>query len=125
MMPDRFQKTLGESGESMAAVFLKKRGCRILERNFRLKIGEIDIIAREGNTICFIEVKTRRTVAYGAPAESVGRSKRRKLSRMALAYLQSRKLGDTGARFDVVAITLSPGGQPCIEWLKDAFEFTA
>jgi putative endonuclease len=83
---------LGRAGERQAVKFLKEKGYKILETNFSLKpLGEIDIIARFKNIICFIEVKTRRSLSYGAPYEAVDRRKQFRLSRLALAYLKSKK----------------------------------
>ena len=81
-------KKLGREGEEKAAVYLDARGFEILERNFRCRFGEIDIIAMDGDTLCFIEVKTRRNCRFGLPAEAVSRQKMLRVQRCAYAFLQ-------------------------------------
>ncbi|NVL89942.1 MAG: YraN family protein [Desulfobacterales bacterium] len=111
----------GESGETLAIKFLKKHGYKIIEQNYRCKLGEIDIIARNGRVLVFIEVKARRTDRFGEPKWAVTPRKQRKISMVALEYLKKTKQMDKKARFDVVAIRLLPGG-PDIEVIKNAFE---
>ena len=84
------RKKLGTHGEDLAVEFLKRRGYRILHRNFKLKFGEIDIVAQEGDTVCFIEVKTKTTDQMGTPFEAITSFKQRKLSKLALAYLKNQ-----------------------------------
>jgi putative endonuclease len=96
---------LGRQGEALAAAYLRNKGYRILEQNYRCRLGEIDIIASDRKTICFIEVKTRSTAYYGRPEVSVHKSKQQKLSRLALWFLKENQLSHARARFDVVAIT--------------------
>jgi len=101
---------------------LKRKGYKIIERNYRSRSGEIDIIARDKKDLVFIEVKTRRSTDFGLPQEAVSYSKRRRLTRIALGYLAQRKLRDVNCRFDVVDI-LMKGNQVCdIELIKGAFE---
>ena len=109
-------------GEAIAATFLQ--GCKytIVERNFRCKCGEIDIIARDGKTIVFVEVKTRRNLAFGPPQLAVNPFKQRQISKAALTWLAQRKLLEVPARFDVVAILLRDHSVPEIEQIKDAFD---
>jgi putative endonuclease len=114
-------KELGKKGEETALRFLKKRGYRIIEKNYVCKMGEMDIIAREKDTLAFIEVKTRTTTEFGPPQLAVTSSKQRQLSKVALNYLKEKKLEDVKARFDVVAILIRPKGEE-IELIKDAFE---
>ncbi|MDD5475203.1 MAG: YraN family protein [Syntrophales bacterium] len=90
----------------MACRHLKEMGYSILERSYRCLFGEIDIIARDGQELVFVEVKSRKTPAYGNPEVSVDRKKQRKLSLVALHYLSAKRLHDTEARFDVVAIEI-------------------
>jgi putative endonuclease len=97
----------GARAERQAEEFLIGRGLRILERNFRTRFGEIDLVAREGETVVFVEVRFRASAAFGTPQETVTAAKRRRIIRTALAYAQSRRL-DAPLRFDVVA--LSPRG---------------
>jgi putative endonuclease len=115
------QQKFGEKGESLAARFLKKNGYKILEQNYRTKLGEIDIIATERKTIVFVEVKTRKSTRYGSPKWAVTPLKQRKISMVALHYLKATKQTDARARFDVVAIILNRD-EPCIEIVKNAFE---
>jgi putative endonuclease len=93
---------------------------RILERGFRSRLGEIDIVAQEGATIVFVEVKTRRARAFGLPEESVTALKQRRLIRMAGAWLSARGMHGRDCRFDVVAIEEGPSGA-VIRHLRDAF----
>lgn len=111
---------LGVCGESAAVDFLKKQGYKILQRNYRTKLGEIDIIAVDKGTVCFIEVKTRRNVRFGLPQEALNRHKKRQIQKSALVYLKDRHLLDKKARFDVVAV-LSGENQFKIELIKNAF----
>lgn len=113
---------LGPEGEALAAEYLREKGFRILARNYRTAWGEIDIIARDGGTYCFVEVKARRHIRQGTPFEAVTPAKQRKLYKMALTYLQEKDLGDQPARFDVVAVLFPPGEPPRLELLTNAFE---
>jgi len=115
------KKELGKKGEDVALRFLKKRGYRIIERNYVCKMGEMDIIAREKDTLAFIEVKTRTSTLFGPPQLAVNSKKQRQLSKVALSYLKTKQLEDIKARFDVVAILLGPKGEE-IELIKDAFD---
>jgi putative endonuclease len=123
-MKDMTKIKTGREGELIAASFLKKNGYRISEFNFRCPLGEIDIIAREKSELVFIEVKTRKSRALGYPEQAVGIRKQRKMSQLALWYLQEKKLADTAARFDVVAITLLPEGNE-IKLIKNAFDLVS
>ncbi len=113
---------IGKAGEKIAADYLKKNGYRIDELNYRCPIGEIDIIAHDRNDVVFVEVKSRKSDALGYPEEAVGNKKQRKMSQLALWYLQEKKLDKTCARFDVVAILSLPSGHD-IRLIKNAFEF--
>jgi putative endonuclease len=115
------RKTLGGLGEDMAVDFLEKRGYTILDRNYRCRSGEIDIIARKKKLICFIEVKTRRTRAFGAPQEAVTPRKQHTIGRVALDFLQRHRIENHPARFDVVAVDFS-SGDGVIEFIENAFE---
>jgi putative endonuclease len=111
----------GDRGESLAVRALKKSGYKIIEQNYRSKRGEIDIIARDGDVLTFVEVKARQTDLFGDPKQAVTPHKQRKISMVALEYLkQTGQLGER-ARFDVVAIRLMPG-QPHVEIIRNAFE---
>lgn len=115
-------KILGCKGEDLAISFLKGLRYRILERNYRCKGGEIDIVAQDGATLVFVEVKSRRTVVYGPPQLAVTHFKQRQISKAALTWLASRRKLDSDARFDVVAITFKPSGTPQVEHFVNAFE---
>jgi putative endonuclease len=114
-------KELGKKGEEVALRFLKKNGYRILEKNYVCKMGEMDIIAKEKDTLVFIEVKTRTSNLFGPPQMAVNAFKQRQLSKVALSYLNKNQLKDVKARFDVVAILLGQKGEE-IELIKDAFD---
>ncbi|WP_298267916.1 YraN family protein [Geobacter sp.] len=116
------KRVLGSMGEDLAVSFLKGLRYRILERNFRCKGGEIDIVAQDGTTLVFVEVKSRRTMVYGPPQLAVTSFKQRQISKAALTWLASRRRLDSGARFDVVAITFQPTGEPYVEHFVNAFE---
>ncbi len=112
--------TLGREGEELAVEFCKKKGYRILEKNYRTVFGEIDIIAMDKGVIVFIEVKTRADMAFGYPFEAVTRRKREKIRKVALSFLK-RFRKELPARFDVLSINIH-GGRKQIEHIKDAFE---
>ncbi|WP_183355694.1 YraN family protein [Geomonas silvestris] len=122
MQEKRGNSSFGERGESMAATYLQGQGFTIVERNFRCVCGELDIIAREGRTIVFVEVKCRNNVNYGPPQLAVTPFKQRQISKAALVWLSKKKLYDAEARFDVVAIVARKGEVPVIEHIRDAFE---
>lgn len=111
------KKTLGKTGEDRAERFLKDRGYRILHRNYRCPLGEIDIVARDGNTLVFVEVKTRSTSRFGTPVESVDERKRNRLRRLALYYIKNNFRTEPPVRFDIIGV--STDGK--IEHLKGAF----
>jgi putative endonuclease len=115
------KKELGKKGEEKALRFLKKRGYRIIENNYVCKMGEMDLIAKEKDTLAFIEVKTRTSTMFGPPQLAVNSSKQRQLSKVALYYLKEKRLEDVKARFDVVAILLGQKGEE-IELIRDAFD---
>ncbi|MFB3925281.1 MAG: YraN family protein [Syntrophales bacterium] len=112
----------GKSGEDIAISSLKRAGYRIVERNYRCLFGEIDIVARDADTIVFLEVKSRRTGKFGAPQEAVGPAKQAKLSMIALNYLKQKRLDTISARFDVVAVWMPPGGEFRAKIIKNAFD---
>ncbi len=115
-------KLLGNRGENAAVRYLRQQGYRILARNCRSHWGEIDIIARDGDWIVFVEVKTRSSHAAGHPAEAVTHRKQVQLTKLALVWLKQRKLLDHRARFDVIALTWPDGVKtPEIEHYIHAF----
>jgi putative endonuclease len=111
----------GKRNEQLAAEFLKKSGYSIIEKNYRCKTGEIDIIAKDRGTLCFVEVKARSSQAFGLPQEAVGQRKQKQVSLAALDFLSKRGLLDKSARFDVVSV-LWQEGDPVFNLIKDAFE---
>lgn len=117
---------LGRSGEAEAVRYLRRRSYEIIETNFRTRYGEIDIIARHGEVVAFVEVKTRHGAAFGRPFEAVGPRKQEQLRRMALSWV-ARRQGDPAFalcafRFDVISITVDASGRPLeIVHLEDAF----
>ena len=119
-MQDKRQQ-FGKNSEDLAAWYLKKNGYKILEQNYRTRLGEIDIIAKDKKTIVFVEVKSRRSIRYGSPKWSVTHQKQRKISMVALQYLKKTQQTDAAARFDVVAI-ITNRDEPQIEVVKNAFE---
>jgi putative endonuclease len=122
MQQKRGNTSLGPIGESIAATFLKGAGFTIVERNFRCVCGEVDIIARDGRTIVFVEVKCRNNDRYGPPQLAVTPFKQRQISKAALVWLSKRRLYDAEARFDVVAIVVHDAELPQIEHIRNAFE---
>jgi putative endonuclease len=116
------KKSLGQRGEDAAARFLKRAGYRILARGLDSRLGELDIVAVDGRTIVFVEVKTRSTDQKGHPAEAIDSRKEQRMTQAALAYLKAQRLLDYAARFDVVAVTWPANtGRPVIEHIKNAF----
>ena len=114
----------GRWGEDLAAGVLRRAGLRILGRRVRTgRRGELDLVARDGDTLVFVEVKTRRAEVYGRPADSVDRDKRRALSRAAVRYLRRLRDRPPYIRFDVVEVIGEPGGAaaPEVRHLRDAF----
>jgi putative endonuclease len=114
------RRTLGDAGEDLAAAALKRQGYKILERNYVAPLGEIDLIARQGKTYVFIEVKTRKNDRFGAPQEAVTPAKQHKLRRLADYYLKQKRLGEVAVRFDVVGIVMNEEG-PRVEIIQEAF----
>ena len=111
-----YKKFLGRAGEIKAADFLKKKGYKILEKNYKTYIGEIDLIAKDGETLVFVEVKTRVNDEYGAPSQAVDLKKQEKYYKVATEYLVKHKQTESLCRFDVVEIE---NGQ--INLIFDAF----
>jgi putative endonuclease len=114
-------KELGRRGETLAVQYLKKNGYQLIQRNYICKMGEMDIIAKEKDTLVFVEVKARTSTAFGPPQLAVNPAKQRQLSKVALNFLKEKRIEDSKARFDVVAILLGEGGDE-IELIKDAFD---
>ena len=117
----RARQSLGKIGEELACRELRRRGYAILARRYRRRGGELDIVARDGRTVVFVEVKTRADRAFGEPGEAVTIMKQRRMAQAALDYLVRHCLVDCACRFDVVAIELG-AGEPRIELFQHAFE---
>lgn len=115
------QQTFGQTSEALAVMFLEQQGYTILEQNYRNRVGEIDIIAREQNTLAFIEVKSRRSGGAAAPRWAVTRAKQRKISMVALTYLKATRQFGRKARFDVLTIHLG-FDPPQFDLIRNAFE---
>jgi len=120
-MTNERRKT-GNEGEQLALAYLKNNGYKIIEQNYRTRFGEIDIVALDGEIVCFIEVKTRSSVNFGMPVESITNLKKKKMIRTAFSYLRFKKWEEREARFDVVSILLKSGQKTEIEIIKNAFE---
>jgi len=122
-LAERFRpKSLGQRGEDAAARYLKRLGYHILARHCRTRLGELDLIAADGRTVVFVEVKTRRTTDAGHPADAIDPRKEQRMTQAALAYLKAHGLLDYSARFDVVAITWpADSRRPTIEHFQNAF----
>jgi putative endonuclease len=121
------KKELGARGEELAVRYLKNRGYRILERNYRIKLGEIDIIAEQGGDLVFIEVKTRSDSLFGSPFDSVTVPKQRQLSKVALEYISKHGCHNRPARFDVVGVHLKAANaarslDANVELMQNAFD---
>ena len=119
-MVSRKQK-IGKKGETIAVRYLKKKGYKIIEQNYRSKAGEIDIIAREKRTLIFVEVKTRSSRSFGSPKWAVTPKKQKAISMAALYYLKITNQTNADARFDVVSI-LARGADTQIELVRNAFD---
>lgn len=115
------RRRTGQAGEEAAARYLTAQGLRVVARNWRCRLGELDMVALDGATVVIVEVKTRRSARFGHPAEAVDSRKQARLLRLALAFLQERRWDGRPVRFDVIAVL--PGGPDGwrMEWIRDAF----
>jgi len=135
--PARHSSVMGTRGETLAAEFIEREGYRIVMANFKAPIGrnskgvqvtgEIDLIALEGETVCFIEVKTRRSEDFGGPLSAVDLQKQRQITRTARVYKRLFGLFEIKQRFDVVSVVLEKGSEPRIElhrgfWTEGKFK---
>ena len=111
----------GKIGEDKAALLLTDNGYKILARNYRTKLGEVDIIAEDKDTICFIEVKARKDCRFGFPQEAISKAKQRQLTKSALMFLKEKNLLHKNARFDIVSIIYSQDTSK-LDLIKNAFE---
>ena len=117
-----FRQQRGRAAEQMAAAFLRHEGYQVEAANVRFKVGELDLIAREGDTLCFIEVRSRGSEQFGSALDSITPMKRRRFIRAVRWYLARRRRPWLGPmRFDVVAIQRRPDGPPSLTLLRGAF----
>jgi putative endonuclease len=115
------RQAFGKAGEDLAVRYLRKKGYKVLERNYTCPLGEIDIVARDKKTIVFVEVKTRRSISYGNARFAITPHKQRKISMTALYYLKCNRRMDRDARFDVVTVYYTRDMQE-IDLIKNAFD---
>ena len=120
MAVENHKQALGREGEKIAEVFLKKQGYRLVERNYRCRGGEVDLIVLDRRIIVFVEVKTRTDHGFGSPLEAVEPRKQRRMILAAQLFLHQKKLHERDARFDVVGISW-PGTEPLVEHIQNAF----
>jgi len=113
---------LGQIGEKLAYIELTRMGYKIVAQNYRCRMGEIDIIAEDGETLVFVEIKTRSKTETSVAKEAVNIRKQHQIAKVALAYMKNNDFMDKRARFDVVAISMK-GSEPYIEIIKNAFDF--
>lgn len=122
-MPEHLR--LGERGEKLASRFLRHSGYKILYRNFKARGGgEIDLVCRDGDSLVFVEVKTRRDADFGRPIDAIGKEKQRSISRGGLAWLRLLDNPDVVFRFDVVEVLVPDEGEAQCELIQDAFELS-
>jgi TIGR00252 family protein len=117
-MPSK--RAIGNSGERFAASFLQRQDIAVLERNYTFNHGEIDIVAKDGDELVFVEVKIRRNTRFSSPEESVTPAKQELIRRTAEGYIQEKKLDNISCRFDVVAIRVENGIKKLVHY-KNAF----
>ena len=113
----------GRRGEDEAGSYLERRGYTILDRNWRTRLGELDIVCRKGKLIVFVEVKTRAQNSLAAPGDAVTRQKQQRLIRAASAYLSKHGLWDRSCRFDLITVVMA-GPRPDVEHTVDVFQFS-
>jgi putative endonuclease len=112
---------LGAHGERIAVAYLTDAGLRVLDRNWRCRDGELDIVARDGDALVFCEVKTRRGTGYGRPVEAVDRAKQRRLRTLAQRWLAAHEEHAPELRFDVVGVLMRPARPALVTHLREAF----
>jgi putative endonuclease len=114
---------LGKEGERVAELYLKHKGYKLVERNYRCSAGELDLIVLDRRVVVFVEVKTRSGHGFGSPLEAVEFHKQRKMIQAAQYFLSEKRLHQRDARFDVVGISW-PGREPVVEHIENAFELS-
>lgn len=115
------RQDLGQTGERLARTYLAGRGLKVVEANHRSRLGEIDLVCADGETVVFVEVKTRTSGRFGSPAAAVGFRKQTRLRRLAEEYVIARHLESAPVRFDVLSIILDPPAAPEFEYIAGAF----
>ena len=115
------RQRLGAEGERAAKAFLVAEGFRILHENYSTPLGEIDLIAQEGDVVVFVEVKARKSLEFGPPQSSITLTKQRQIVKAAALFLQRKGLAEAACRFDVVAVTFRGKGRPEMCLIRDAF----
>jgi putative endonuclease len=120
MAVENSKQALGREGERLAELFLKQKGYKLVERNYRCRGGEVDLIVLDRRIIVFVEVKTRTDHEFGSPLEAVAPRKQRRMILAAQLFLHQKKLHERDARFDVVGISW-PGAEPVVEHIQNAF----
>ena len=118
----RARKGLGDRGEKVARQHLKRLGYKILRANYRSRVGEIDLVAEDGDTLVFVEVRTKSGPSFDSPAESIDARKRRKLVAVAQTYLAQHGAENRDWRIDVVAVEMASGGPTSVDVVKNAIE---
>jgi putative endonuclease len=116
-----FHLSLGERGEMAGWKYLLDQGYKILEKNFRCPLGEIDVIAEKDKRILFVEIKTRSDSRFGTPQEAVTAAKQARLVRLAEWYLQDRKKQNASVSFEVLAVSWDGARSPAFQLIRDAF----
>ena len=114
-------QNIGKIGEDLAANFLIEKGYQIIERNYRFSHGEIDIVAKQNETLVFVEVKTRNNLEYGEPEYAITKNKQRQVRKMAELYLYDKDISDTDCRIDVITILLKKKTEYKINHIENAF----
>ena len=115
------RQSLGKLGEDLACEELERRGYAIVERRFRTRCGELDIVARDGDVLVFVEVKARSGGGFGSPFDAVTWQKRQRLSAMAESYLLHKRIAGVACRFDVVSVLQDASGHT-VELMRGAFD---
>ncbi len=120
---NNLRQLLGKEGEKVAERYLRKKGYRVVERNYRCSAGEVDLIVLDRRVVVFVEVKTRTDHRFGTPLEAVEIRKQKKMIQTAQIFLSQKRLYQRDTRFDVVGISW-PGGEPMVEHIQNAFELS-
>ncbi len=120
-MTEKNKRDFGKEGEEIAAKYLIEKGFEIIVRNYQYSHGEIDIVAKDGGVLVFVEVKTRETPGYGEPEYAITKKKIKQIKKMAELYLFDKEIEEADCRFDVIAIILGSGKNPQITHYENAF----